>query len=96
MGRRVRHRPCRRLRGSDGGDHHDADDQSGERAATRPQWHSRCTHTSDRTIGVIADCELTRGDVEAAEQSSDARGRVATALKRCADDVVAPVPDGRA
>jgi hypothetical protein len=48
------------------------------------------------TTGVIADCELTRGDVEAAEQSSEARGRLATALKRCADDVVAPVPDGRA
>jgi hypothetical protein len=48
------------------------------------------------TTGVIAACELTRGDVEAAEQSSEARGRVATALKRCADDVVAPVPDGRA
>jgi hypothetical protein len=48
------------------------------------------------TTGVIADCELPRGDVEAAERSSDARGRVATALKRCADDVVAPVPDGRA
>jgi hypothetical protein len=48
------------------------------------------------TTGVIADCELMRSDVEAAEQSSDARGRVATALKRCADDVVAPVPDGRA
>ena len=48
------------------------------------------------TTGVIADCELTRGDVEAAEQSSEARGRLTTALKRCADDVVAPVPDGRA
>jgi hypothetical protein len=48
------------------------------------------------TTGVIADCELARGDVEAAEQSSEARGRLATALKRCADDVVAPVPDGRA
>jgi hypothetical protein len=48
------------------------------------------------TTGVIADCELTRGDVEAGEQSSEARGRLATALKRCADDVVAPVPDGRA
>jgi hypothetical protein len=48
------------------------------------------------TTGVIADCELTRGDVEAAEQSSEARGRLATVLKRCADDVVAPVPDGRA
>jgi hypothetical protein len=48
------------------------------------------------TTGVIADCELTRGDIEAAQQSSEARGRLATALKRCADDVVAPVPDGRA
>lgn len=48
------------------------------------------------TTGVIADCELTRGDVQAAEQSSEARRRVATVLKRCADDVVAPVPDGRA
>jgi hypothetical protein len=48
------------------------------------------------TTGVIADCELPRGDVEAAERSSDARGRLATALKRCADEVVAPVPDGRA
>ena len=48
------------------------------------------------TTGVIADCELTRGDVEAAVESSEARGRIATALKRCADDVVAPVPDGRA
>jgi hypothetical protein len=48
------------------------------------------------TTGVIADCELPRGDVDAAERSSAARGRVVTALKRCADDVVAPVPDGRA
>lgn len=48
------------------------------------------------TTGVIADCELPRGDVEAAGRSSDAHGRIATALKRCADDVVAPVPDGRA
>lgn len=48
------------------------------------------------TTGVIADCELARGDVEAAEQSSEARARIATALKRCADDVVAPVPDARA
>ncbi len=48
------------------------------------------------TTGVVADCELTRGDVEAAERWGDARRRVATLLKRCADDVVAPVPDGRA
>jgi hypothetical protein len=48
------------------------------------------------TTGVVADCELPRTDVEAAEQSREARRRVATTLKRCADDVVAPVPDGRA
>lgn len=48
------------------------------------------------TTGVIADCELPRAEVEAAERWGGARHRVATALKRCADDVVAPVPDGRA
>ena len=48
------------------------------------------------TTGVVADCELPRGDVEAAEQRDEARRRIATVLKRCADDVVAPVGDGRA
>jgi len=48
------------------------------------------------TTGVIADCELARDDVEAAERRGEARRRVASALKRCADDVVAPVGDGRA
>ena len=48
------------------------------------------------TTGVIADCELPRSDVEAAERWDEARQRVASALKRCADDVVAPVGDGRA
>lgn len=48
------------------------------------------------TTGVVADCELPRGDVEAAERWGEARRRVASALKRCADDVVAPVSDGRA
>lgn len=48
------------------------------------------------TTGVIADCELPRRDVEAAERWGEARQRVASALKRCADDVVAPVGDGRA
>ena len=48
------------------------------------------------TTGVVADCELPRGDVEAAERWGEARRRVASALKRCADDVVAPVGDGRA
>ena len=48
------------------------------------------------TTGVVAECELPRRDVEAAEQRDDARRRIATALKRCADDVVAPIGDGRA
>jgi hypothetical protein len=48
------------------------------------------------TSGVVADCELSRGDVEAATRWGEARRRVAGALKRCADDVVAPIPDGRA
>lgn len=48
------------------------------------------------TTGVVADCELARGDVEAAERWGEARRRVASVLKRCADDVVAPVGDGRA
>jgi hypothetical protein len=48
------------------------------------------------TTGVEAACELPREDVEAAERLGEARRRVASALKRCADDVVAPVPDGRA
>ena len=48
------------------------------------------------TTGVIADCERARDDIEAAERWGEARRRVANALKRCADDVVAPVGDGRA
>ena len=48
------------------------------------------------TIGVVADCELPRDEVEAAEHGGEAHRRVASALKRCADDVVAPVADGRA
>lgn len=48
------------------------------------------------TTGVVAACELPRSDVEAAEHGDEARRRVARALKRCADDVVAPLPDGRA
>jgi hypothetical protein len=48
------------------------------------------------TTGLEAHCEIPRGDVEAAERWGEARRRVATALKRCADDVVARVGDGRA
>ena len=48
------------------------------------------------TTGVVANCELPRDEVAAAEHADEARRRVATVLKRCADDVVAPVADGRA
>jgi len=46
-------------------------------------------------VSVIADCALPCEEVAAAEHGDDARRRVASVLKRCADDVVAPVPDGR-
>ena len=48
------------------------------------------------TTGVVASCELPRDEVAAAEHRDEARRRVASVLKRCADDVVAPVGDGRA
>jgi hypothetical protein len=48
------------------------------------------------TTGVVVDCELPRDAVAAAEHNGQARERVASVLKRCADDVVAPVGDGRA
>ena len=48
------------------------------------------------TTGVLANCEIPRAVVDAAEHGGIARARVAATLKRCADDVVAPVPDGRA
>jgi hypothetical protein len=47
------------------------------------------------TTGVLADCELPRRAVEAVERGGAERSWVATTLKRCADDVVAPIPDGR-
>ena len=47
------------------------------------------------TTALIADCELPRDEVAAAEHGDEARRRVVSALKRCADDVVAPVADGR-
>jgi phage terminase large subunit-like protein len=55
----------------------------------------RCHVTIAGTTGVLADCELPRATVEAAEHAGTERERVAAALKRCADDVVAPLPDGR-
>jgi hypothetical protein len=47
------------------------------------------------TTGVVASCELPRDEVAAAQRGDEARLRVVRALKRCADDVVAPVGDGR-
>lgn len=48
------------------------------------------------TTGIVADCALPRDEVAAAEHGHEAHRRVASVLKRCADDVVAPVADGRA
>ena len=48
------------------------------------------------TTGVEAGCELRRATVEAAPEDPQARRKVTTALKACADRAVAPVPDGRA
>jgi hypothetical protein len=47
------------------------------------------------TSGVVANCELPRTVVEAATHRSTARAGLAFALKRCADDVDARIPDGR-
>ena len=48
------------------------------------------------TTGVLAGVDVPRDAVEAAEHSGEARERLVAALKRCADDVVAEIPDGRA
>ncbi len=48
------------------------------------------------TTGVLADVDVPRDAVDAAEHSGEARERLVAALKRCADDVVAEIPDGRA
>jgi hypothetical protein len=53
-------------------------------------------HVSVGTPGVVADCELPRDTVAATEHDGQAREGVASVLKRCTDDVVAPVGDGRA
>jgi hypothetical protein len=47
------------------------------------------------TTGVVAACELPRTTVQAAAARSAARRRLTSMLKRCADETVAPVPDGR-
>jgi hypothetical protein len=47
------------------------------------------------TTGVTARCELPREAVEEAGRPGGARQRLLSELKRCADEVVAAVPDGR-
>jgi len=53
------------------------------------------TVTIAGTTGVLAGVDVPRDAVEAAEHPGDARERLVAALKRCADDVVAEIPDGR-
>jgi hypothetical protein len=52
-------------------------------------------HVSVAGTTGVATCELAGDDVMAAEHAADARRRVTSVLKRCADDVVASVGDGR-
>ena len=59
----------------------------------RDEW---CVVTVAGTTGVLALCELSRRAVDAAQWSGVDRARVTATLKRCADDVIAPLPDGRA
>ena len=54
------------------------------------------TVTIEGTTGTLAGCEVPRTAVDAAEHAGDALERLVAVLKRCADDVVADVPDGRA
>ena len=55
----------------------------------------RCRVTLAGTTGVVVGCEIPRELIERAERSESDRAQLAAALKRCADDVVAPLPDGR-
>lgn len=57
---------------------------------------TRCRVRIAGTTGVVADCEIPLAAVDAAARLGTERLRVASTLKRCADDVVAPLPDGRA
>lgn len=47
------------------------------------------------TTGVEARCEIASEIAVAAVDREDARGRLASALKACADHTVAEVPDAR-
>jgi len=48
------------------------------------------------TTGVVAACEVPREAMTAAATRPEVRQRLVSLLKRCADDTVATVPDGRA
>jgi hypothetical protein len=47
------------------------------------------------TTGATARCDVPREAVDAADAADEARTRLETMLKQCADTTVAPVPDGR-
>jgi len=47
------------------------------------------------TTGLVAGCEVTRETVDAALERADARARLESVLKTCADRTVAEVPDAR-
>ena len=55
-----------------------------------------CRVTIVGTTGVSVACDLPRCVVEAAERGPADRVWLRSRLKRCADDVVALPPDGRA
>jgi hypothetical protein len=59
---------------------------------------ANCRVTLVGTTGVTAACELPRAFVQnaAAERGAPERVWLRSRLKRCADDVVAAPPDGRA
>ncbi|HYE89602.1 MAG TPA: hypothetical protein VEA38_01225 [Terriglobales bacterium] len=56
---------------------------------------ARCRITLAGTTGLLVGCDIPREVLERAEEDGTDRARVAAALKRCADDVVAPLPDAR-
>jgi hypothetical protein len=47
------------------------------------------------TTSLLARCDVPRDTLDAATTRPEVRDRVARLLERCADDVVAEIPDGR-
>ena len=64
--------------------------------ASFEQRDTNCRVTLMGTTGVVAACDLPRAVIEAAERGAPERVWIRSQLKRCADDVVALPPDGRA